>query len=245
MTSGAGAEGARISIAGDSALMLELPQRIDPAINDRARRAAGELRDRWGSILRDVVVGYCTVTVYFDPLRLDARWLESELQAAAAAAGEGETNRGALVEIPTCYDPDLAPDLPDVAAFAGCTAEEVVRRHSSAEYRVYTIGFIPGFAYLAEVHASIAAPRRTSPRALVAAGSVGIAGGQTGIYPASTPGGWNLIGRTWVKPYDPEREPPVLFRIGDTVRFVPVTREEFDARSGPSRVMDTRAGEGA
>jgi inhibitor of KinA len=118
-----------------------------------------------------------------------------------------------------CYGGEYGPDLDDVAAFAGCSAEDVVARHLSREYRVYLVGFIPGFAYMAEVDPSIAAPRRSTPRTAVPAGSVAIAGGQTGVYPSVTPGGWNIIGRTPLAPYDASRSEPFLFRSGDRVRF--------------------------
>ena len=222
----------RIAPAGDAALVLELPARIDPAVNARAARIAAALGQRWGAILRDVVVGYATVTVYFDPLRIDAGWLETEMGAAAAeaAAAEDDDDRGTagLIEVPVCYEADLAPDLEAVAAFARCSCEEVIARHVERAYRVYMLGFVPGFAYLGDVDERIAAPRRPDPRAAVPAGAVAIAGRQTGVYPAETPGGWNIIGRTRVAPYDPARTPSSLFRPGETVRFVRVSRERYD-----------------
>jgi inhibitor of KinA len=130
--------------------------------------------------------------------------------------------------VPVCYDADLAPDLAGVAAFGGCSTDEVVALHTGRVYRVYMVGFIPGFAYLAEVDPRIAAPRRATPRTAVPAGSVAIAGGQTGIYPAVTPGGWNIIGRTALKPYDPGRADSLLFHVGAEVRFRAVTRTEFE-----------------
>jgi KipI family sensor histidine kinase inhibitor len=218
----------RVAAAGDSALVAEFPGRIDPEINDRAAALAQRLRWRWGGILRDVVVGYCTVTVYFDPLQVDAPWLESEIQAAAGPARQATRTDRAVVDVPVCYEGDLAPDLDDVARFGGCSPDEVVAVHTNRTYRVYMLGFIPGFAYLAEVDPRIAAPRRAAPRTEVPAGAVAIAGGQTGIYPAVTPGGWNIIGRTRKKPYDPGRPVPFLFGVGDEVRFRPVSRAEFE-----------------
>ena len=218
----------RVAAAGDSALVAEFPSRIDPEINDRASALAQRLRWRWGGILRDVVVGYCTVTVYFDPLQVDAPWLESEIQAAAGPARQATRTDRAVVDVPVCYESDFAPDLDDVARFGGCSPDEVVALHASRTYRVYMLGFIPRFAYLAEVDPRIAAPRRATPRTEVPAGAVAIAGGQTGIYPAVTPGGWNIIGRTPKKPYDPGRPVPFLFDVGDEVRFRPVSRAEFE-----------------
>jgi KipI family sensor histidine kinase inhibitor len=219
---------ARVAAAGDSALVAEFAARIDPDINERVRVLAAALRRQWGAILRDVVVGYCTVTVYFDPLQVDASWLESEIYAIEARTRESVPDGGASIEVPVCYDDDLGPDLPDVAGFGGCSREEVVALHTARTYRVYMVGFIPGFAYMGEVDPRIAAPRRSTPRTAVPAGAVAIAGGQTGIYPAVTPGGWNIIGRTSLKPYDPERIEPFLFRPGDEVRFVRVSRAEVE-----------------
>jgi inhibitor of KinA len=217
----------RIAAAGDAALVIEFPARIDPEINERARALAAALQRQWGAILRDVVIGYCTVTVYFDPSRVDGRWLEAELRGIAADVDAGNRTSGAVVQVPVCYEQDFAPDIDDVAAFGGCTPEEVAALHAGREYRVFMVGFIPGFAYMAEVDPTIAAPRRATPRAAVPAGSVAIAGGQTGIYPAVTPGGWNIIGRTPLKPYDLERPEPFLFHSGDRVQFVRISRDEF------------------
>jgi inhibitor of KinA len=227
----AGGDLTRIACAGDSALIVEFPARIDPSINDRANALARTLQQRWGAVLRDLVVGYCTVTVYFDPRHVDAPWLESEIRSAAGDAGEAAGTAGNLVEVPVCYEAELAPDLDDVAALGGCTREEAIALHTAATYRVYMVGFIPGFAYMAEVDPRIRAPRREVPRTSVAPGSVAIAGGQTGVYPAATPGGWNIIGRTPLKPYDVHRAEPLLFRTGDRVRFVAISRAEFDRAS--------------
>ena len=218
----------RVATAGDAALVAEFPPRIDPRINDRCRAVAAELRSRWAAILRDVVIGYCTVTVYFDPVRVDSRWLESEIRTAAVSAEEGGQDAGAVIQVPVCYEGEWAPDLAEVAAFGGCSPDEVIARHTGREYRVYLVGFIPGFAYMAEVDPSIAAPRRPTPRTAVPIGSVAIAGGQTGIYPAVTPGGWNIIGRTPMKPYDPARLDPFLFKAGDRVQFTRVSRADFE-----------------
>lgn len=220
--------GLRVAPAGDSALLIEFPARIDPAINDAAIALARALERRVGSALRDVVVGYCTVTLYFDPLAVDAAWLDAEAREEAATIEQSAAPQTAIVDVPVCYGGDCGPDLADVAAFAGCTEGEVIERHTAALYRVYLLGFVPGFAYMAEVDPRIAAPRRATPRTAVRAGSVGIAGGQTGIYPSVTPGGWNIVGRTPVRPFDPDRDPPFLFRAGDRVRFRPIGRDELD-----------------
>ncbi len=186
----------RILPAGDAALVVELPERIDAELNAWCVALSRALVFRLGTIVRDVVVGYCSVTVYFDPLRVDAAWLEREVAASAGDVDVEDAPKGPLIEVPVCYGGDAGPDLADVAAFAACSEAEAIELHAGREYRVYMVGFVPGFAYMAEVEPRIAAPRRASPRTAVPAGSVAIAGGQTGIYPAVTPGGWNIIGRT-------------------------------------------------
>jgi KipI family sensor histidine kinase inhibitor len=222
----------RILPAGDSGWLIELPERIDADINRRAIQIARAIEDSRagagdGLPVTDVVVGYRSVMVYVDPLADSPESVERRLHEIAASASEGASDAGGLVEVPVCYEGAYAPDLADVAAFAGCTTDDVVVRHLGRDYRVFVVGFVPGFAYMASVDPSIAAPRRSSPRLAVPAGSVAIASGQTGIYPAPTPGGWNLIGRCPIKPYDPDRDPPFLFHPGDTVRFVRISESAY------------------
>jgi inhibitor of KinA len=219
----------RIEPAGDAALRIELPARVDEAISARITAMGEAVRSRWTDIVRDAVVGYHTLTVYFDPLRVDGRWLEEQLAAIAAeTVAPAEASR-AHVEIPVCYGDDLGPDLGDVAQSAGCSEQEVVELHTARDYRVFVVGFVPGFGYMGPVDPRLALPRRRTPRTRVPAGTVALAGGQTGIYPMETPGGWHLIGRTAVRPFDESRAEPVLFRPGDTVRFRSISRDEFDA----------------
>jgi KipI family sensor histidine kinase inhibitor len=218
----------RIIAAGDSALVVEMPSRVDPEINARLVGMAEAVRSRIGGAVRDAVVGFCTLTVYFDPLHVDAAWLEGELRALAREDGVATPAAGATLEIPVCYGNDLGPDLQEVAALAGCSEDDVIRIHTSVEYRVFVVGFVPGFAYMGVVDERLALPRRTVPRTRVPAGSVAIAAGQTGIYPIETPGGWHLLGRTPIRPFDPDRSEPVLFSPGDRVRFHSIDRETFD-----------------
>ncbi len=212
----------RIQSAGDAALVVELPEVIDPEVNEWCVALAEGLAAHLGTIARDVVIGYCSVTVFFDPLAVDVKWLEAEIAECAASVDVSNAAVGATVEVPVYYGGSAGPDLADVARFAGCSEAEVIALHAEREYRVYMVGFVPGFAYMAEVDSRIAAPRRASPRTAVPAGSVAIAGGQTGVYPSVTPGGWNIIGRTPIKPFDPNRSEPFLFKSGDRVRFRPL-----------------------
>jgi inhibitor of KinA len=147
-----------------------------------------------------------------------------------ASAFENETEGTApVIEIPVCYDGEFAPDLGDVALHAGLPADEIIRRHSSADYRVSCVGFTPGFPFLSGLPAELATPRRSTPRKEIPEGAVAIGGAQTGVYPRKSPGGWNVIGRTPLRLFDVRREPPALFHAGDHARFRKISREEFDA----------------
>ena len=213
--------------AGDSAIHVQLPERIDPLLNAWCVALGRAIERSLGRAVRDIVVGYCALTAYFDPLFIDAVWLEGRIRDIAGSIDEVEEREGLLIDVPVCYGGEFGPDLADVARFGGISEEEVVALHSGTTYRVYLVGFVPGFAYLAEVDRRIAAPRRPSPRAVVPPGAVAIAGGQTGVYPSATPGGWNIVGRSPVAPYDPNRDEPFLFEPGDRVRFVSITADEF------------------
>jgi inhibitor of KinA len=182
-----------------------------------------------GLPITDIVVGYRSVMVYVDPLDPAAAAVERRLREIVAETPEDAAVTGPLVEVPVCYDGPFGPDLQEVAAFGHCDVEEVIARHLALEYRVFVVGFVPGFAYMASVDPRIAAPRRSSPRFRVPAGSVAVAAGQTGIYPAETPGGWSLIGRCPIKPYDPDRPAPFLFHPGDRVRFRRIGEADYRA----------------
>ena len=218
----------RLVRAGDSAWLIELPERIDPAVNTRAIHIARAV-EAAGLPVTDVVVGYRSVMVYVDPLAPGGsdESVEGRLREMAAAQYAEQGAFGALVSVPVCYDGPYGPDLGDVAAFARCSVDEVIALHLGLEYRVFVVGFVPGFAYMAPVDPRLAAPRRASPRLKVPAGSVAVAAGQTGVYPAETPGGWNLIGRCPVKPYDADRAEPFLFHPGDRVRFRRIAESEY------------------
>ena len=210
----------RIRLTGDAAVTLEFAPRIDPGINARVVAAAARVTAGRHRGVRDVVPGYHAVTVYFDPLRADAGQVWTALEEAVTTpAVEADASRE--VVIPVRYGGGEGPDLEEVAAFAGCSAAEVIRRHTATTYRVYMVGYLHGFAYLGIVDPRIAMPRRETPRLVVPAGSVGIAGRQTGVYPTAAPGGWRLIGRTAARVFDALRHPPGLFGPGDRVRFEP------------------------
>jgi KipI family sensor histidine kinase inhibitor len=203
-------------------LLIELDPVIDPLINERAIVLASRIRERRARGVRDVAPGYSTLGVHFDPLQTDLAALEQiiESEFASLASLEAVADRE-VIEIAVHYGGVDGPDLDAVAQFADCSASDVIARHSAVTYRVYMLGFVPGFAYMGRVDQSIAAPRHRVPRERVPVGSVGIAGLQTGVYPVESPGGWQLIGRTTTVMFDPFRDRPSLLAAGDLVRFVP------------------------
>jgi inhibitor of KinA len=226
---------ARIVPAGDSVLVVEFDERIDPAVNARAIAVADAIQAAGLPGVRDVVPTYRSVAVYFDPLRTDYSTLHALIERQAGQAPPDAAAQRAPVRIPVCYGGDFGPDLESVAASAKLTADDVVRLHAGRTYRVFMLGFVAGFAYMGIVDSRIAVPRHSSPRVRVPLGSVGVAGVQTGIYPAETPGGWQLIGRTPVKPFDPSRAEPFLLKAGDAVQFYPIDRAQYDRAQDAER----------
>ncbi len=210
----------RIEPLGDSAVLLRLGDHIDEAVQRRVRAIYGHLGKNPPPAAIEIVPAFTTVAVHYDPAR--ARY--ADFAAAVLAAARGfEEELVALprtITIPVRYGGEFGPDLAHVAESAGLTTAEVVRRHTAGDYLVHMIGFAPGFPYLGGLDARIACPRRESPRTRVPAGSVGIGGNQTGVYPIESPGGWQIIGRTDLLLFDPLRDPPALLEAGDRVRFV-------------------------
>jgi inhibitor of KinA len=232
---------------GDSALIVRLREQFNDAPGetlDEVLCAFGQLRKAAIPGVIELAPAYTSVAVFFDPIAvartkrapeeiLDC--LVSHIRAAVAVGSErgrrhkSSKSRVHVVELPVCYDPEFAPDLDDVALHAQISREQVVDLHSTAEYRVACVGFVPGFPFLTGLPKKLATPRRDIPRKEVPPGSVGIGGAQTGIYPLRSPGGWNLIGRTPLKLFDPAKDPPTLLCPGDRVRFRAITREQFEA----------------
>ena len=206
----------RIFPFGDTALVCEAPA---PATLDCQRRvwAAAQAARDWPHVL-EVVPGMNNLTIVFDPLETDSDTLADRLRSAWDATGNAPAT-GPEVEVPVQYGGEFGPDLAVVARHTGLSAEEVVQRHAGGDYVVFFLGFQPGFAYMGGLHESLHTPRRAEPRLEVPAGSVGIGGAQTGLYPAVSPGGWQLIGRTELPLFDPARTPPTLLQPGDRVRF--------------------------
>ncbi|HEV8645385.1 MAG TPA: 5-oxoprolinase subunit PxpB [Burkholderiales bacterium] len=227
----------RLIPMGDRALVIEFGDRLDPELSARIAAAAQHLRASPPPGVLDIVPAYTTLALHYDPAVIGAgttpyEALIEQIGAWLHAQADAELSPGRLVEIPVCYGGGFGEDLEEVARQHGLTPEEVATIHCGKDYRVHMLGFVPGFAYLGDLDSRIGTPRRDTPRPRVPAGSVAISGDQTGVYPLETPGGWHLIGRTPVRMFTPEAEPPCLLGAGDTVRFVPISRAEFDALSG-------------
>ena len=220
-------EQARFLPAGDKALCVELGDAISPEINHRVRNLSLVVEGQLIPGITDLVPTYRSILVYFDPLRISKPELEAKIRALENHLGEVVAEVPRVVEVPTVYGGGYGPDLKYVASHCGLSIEEVVRIHSGTDYLIYMMGFTPGFTYLGGMSEKIVTPRLQTPRGVVPAGSVGIAEQQTGVYPTESPGGWQLIGRTPLKLFDPDRAPPVVVDTGDYVRFVPVTESEY------------------
>ena len=211
---------------GDAALLFEFGEVIDAGVNARVLAA-------WRAILAlrlpgvlDVVPAYASLAVHFDPARVELESLTSRVLDACRNPAEQDETR-AVVSVPVCYEAAFAPDMDEVCAHTGFSAEEVVALHTAADYRVFFLGFTPGFPYLGGLDPRLAVPRRDTPRTRIEPGSVAIGGAQTGVYPGASPGGWHIIGRTPIRLFDHGRAPACLLAPGDRLRFVPVSAAGF------------------
>lgn len=220
-------------------MTLELGHLIDQQVNRRVLSLEAWLRKHPFHGLKDIIVAYSSITVFYDPAEMSqAGWPDGvhkhirQLLEEAWATTEGEDlsffEEKEPIRIPVCYGGGFGPDLERLGDMLKISQQDIVSLHSSFIYRVYMIGFLPGFPYLGRIDPRLETARKSSP-APVVAGGVGIAGNQTGIYPVSSPGGWQIIGRTPVRLFDPEKEPPVRLNIGDQVQFYAVSKEEFEA----------------
>lgn len=229
----------RFSPLGDRALLIHVGSTIDEATHRRVRAIASRLRALAPPGVIDIVPAFTSVAVHYDPLVVpgasgpDAHGAYERFAASVHAVlhglGEEHLPPPRMVEVPVCYGGVHGPDLDAVADLHGMSAAEVVQLHEAGDYLVYMLGFAPGFAYLGGLSPRIVTPRRGQPRTMVPAGSVGIGGGQTGVYPLASPGGWQLIGRTPLHLFDAARTPPALLALGDRVRFRGIALEEFNS----------------
>jgi len=209
----------QIAPAGDRALLVTLGRSIDPELLGQVLALDQALQDRRPIGLVSTVTAYGALLCHYDAAATDPARLEDAIRELEGKV-EASIPSGVIVDIPTRYD---GPDLPEVALRTNLTPADVIERHAGREYLVYCVGFAPGFTYCGAIPDEIAVPRLASPRLRVPAGSIGIAGRQTGIYAVESPGGWNLIGRTALRLFDPAADPPARFRPGDRLRFLPAS----------------------
>src|SRR5258706_3833191 len=220
----------------DSALTIDFGNVIDENINSTVLSLLRNFQTNPPTGVIEAVPAYSSLTVYYDVFQLSKsippggtvyEWISAELEKRLQQPTEANEIDARLVEIPVCYEGEFAPDIVELANKKGLSVEEVTDIHHSIQYRVYMLGFLPGFSYLGEVDERISVPRKSQPKP-VAAGSIGIAGRQTGIYPLASPGGWQIIGRTPLKLFNAGKEEPTLLKAGDTVRFVLISKNEFE-----------------
>ena len=215
----------RFLFAGDAALVVEFGDTIDPETNREVHNLAGRLDSLQIPGLVEIIPTYRSLLVSFDPMLATFQEIRETIEAATDQSDTSASSNARVVLIPTLYAGEYGPDIEFVAQNAGLTTDEVIAIHSGTDYLVYTMGFAPGFPYLGGLDERLATPRLESPRVEIPAGSVGIAEGQTGIYPIASPGGWRLIGRAPLNLFDPYADPPTVLDAGDYVRFVPIESE--------------------
>lgn len=220
---------------GDSAVIIQFDSNISLPALHKVSALAAHLKEYPFPGMVEYVPAFTTVTIYYNPIQLSYKDVCLVLEQILSEHYDTFEIAPNTMEIPVCYGDEYGPDLKFVAEHNGLTEEEVIQIHSDAEYLVYMIGFAPGFPYLGGMSEKIGAPRRSSPRFSIPAGTVGIAGMQTGVYPLETPGGWQLIGRTPLSLFRPNDSSPSLLQAGDIVRFKPISREEYEQLKGYGR----------
>lgn len=216
----------RFSPAGEQGIVIQLGSSIEEETNRKIRYLMQRLSSR--REILEMIPTFCSLLILFDLKKTSYARMETLLRGELPHLNQLPTQEKIIHRIPVCYGGEFGEDLDFVAQHAGLTPEEVVKLHSGRDYLIYMLGFLPGFAYLGGMDERLFCPRLDSPRVRIPAGSVGIGGEQTGVYPLDSPGGWRLIGRTPLKPYDPGREKAFLYQAGEYIRFVPVSRAEYD-----------------
>jgi KipI family sensor histidine kinase inhibitor len=222
----------RLITAGVNSLMLYLGEETSAAVSGLVQAAAIAIEASLGDLMIDLVPSYASLLIIYDPIKTDHYAVSAQVRKITEKLQDNALPPGKTVSLPVYYSPESGEDLEDLALRAQLSVEEVIRLHCSTEYRVYAIGFAPGFAYLGEVDARIAAPRLATPRQKVPRGAVAIADRQTAVYPAQSPGGWNLVGRCPTRMFNPDSDPIMPVSVGDTVKFDPIDRDQFMAMGG-------------
>lgn len=218
---------------GDSALLLNFTQHIDAETNKKVLGATRAIEQANIFGLRYCTPAYCSIVIGFDPTKIKYDLFAGLIKSVFNQKNIHQQNeKKQTLMIPVCYDPSFAIDLLTLSAELKISPKEIIQLHTSVTYRVFMLGFLPGFPYLGETDQRIACKRKSTPRKKVLARSVGLAGRQTGIYPVDAPGGWQIIGQTPVPVFDPQKSNPFLFAAGDTVQFYPVTATVFDSIKG-------------
>ena len=217
----------RILTAGDSSLLVEFGKEISPDINRKIAATVQLMREQHIEGVVDVIPAFCSLLVNYDPRVVRYDKMKKRLESLVRMDIKVGAEKRKIFQSPVVYGGEYGPDLATIAQHAGLSEAEVIDIHSSRDYLIYMLGFLPGFCYLGGLDERIHTPRLSNPRLKIRAGSVGIGGSQTGIYPLDSPGGWQLMGMTPVKTYDPEREVPILVEAGNYIRFVPVDEAEY------------------
>ena len=215
-------------IYGDSGLLIEFGDAISPEINGKVRSFMAVLEMNPLNGITEVVPAYRSLLIIYDPARTSVPELERELLEIELKMTSMELPDPEIIEIPVCYGGVYGPDIENVAAHNKLKVDEVIRLHSEPDYLIYMLGFTPGFPFLGGLPNRLITPRLETPRVRVPGGSVGIANNQTGIYPIESPGGWQLIGRTPMKLFDPQKKEPFLLKAGACLKFMPISPDEFD-----------------
>jgi inhibitor of KinA len=218
----------RLYYMGDRGLLLEFGDEISPEVNEKVRRMALAIQEERMEGIIETVPTYRSLLILYNPLILSIEELKERLGGIEEGLQKTPFPEPKLTRIPVIYGGSYGPDLDHVARYHRITPEEVVRLHCSKPYLIYMIGFMPGFPYMGELPEELVTPRLKTPRLSVPAGSVAIAQRQTGIYSMESPGGWQILGRTPVRLFDPEKEPPVLLQMGDRVQFFQISEKEFE-----------------
>lgn len=225
-------EKARFHLAGDRGLLVEYGDGIDPIVNNKVRSMAIVIEQNTLAGVLEIIPTYRSLLIVYDPSGTSPDHLRKSLDSLEENLKDIRIPPPATVEIPVCYGGEFGPDIDFVAESHQLAIEEVIRIHSEPEYLIYMVGFTPGFPFLGGLPDILHTPRLETPRTFVPQGSVGIANGQTGVYPVASPGGWQLIGRTPVTLFAPQRPNPFLYQAGDKIKFQPISREDFDRLAG-------------